>query len=73
LCLRADALDDLRRVIGGVLAERPRIRERAKAHSETIGTPFDGRSDELIAACLAEIRAGRKPPPTPALWRAALL
>lgn len=66
LCLRADSLEDLRGVIAGAIAERPRIRERAKHYSETIGTPFDGHSDELIARCLDDIRAGRTPRLRPA-------
>ncbi|MGH8443157.1 MAG: hypothetical protein ACRETF_09690 [Nevskiaceae bacterium] len=66
LCLRADSLEDLRTVIAGAVAERPRIRERAKLYSETIGTSFDGHSDELIARCLEDIRAGRTPRLRPA-------
>ena len=66
LCLRADALEDLRTAIAGAVAERPRIRERAKMYSETIGTRFDGHSDELIARCLEDIRAKRTPRLRPA-------
>ncbi|MGQ0585859.1 MAG: hypothetical protein ACT4PK_01470 [Gammaproteobacteria bacterium] len=66
LCLRADTLEDLRTAIAGAVAERPRIRERAKQYSETIGTRFDGHSDELIARCLEDIRAGRTPGLRPA-------
>lgn len=69
LCPMLTTPEDVSMLLQSLHHFRPSVRERARRHNVTLGTPYEGRSAELAAKLIWQIATRRNLPPTNGHWQ----